>query len=200
MKSYVTRSEATGAIAIVGGSDGWRRGDDVVADIGGLIQIVCVMTSMSRDDESIDSHPSVVGTIVRRAQTQDRWLSQRLSRRRVYAIRCCQQSLVDHGDPSTLLDIEQSIDGGTIRFHFVGPSPDASRVDALTRLFETATGSDHLAAIVATGCGPGCGTAAADGAAGSCSNCASCGGCGVKTRSESKSDNLTGMGSGELPQ
>lgn len=115
--------------------------------------------------------------ILRPTNGSDERLIERLDRYKQEAILACRDQLSDAGSKTTLLDVDQLLDGGTLVMHFLGqPDPPAQQIaDRIAAKYESIVRTHHLSELLTEGCGPGCGTAAGAGCEGSCAGCSGCG-------------------------
>lgn len=121
-------------------------------------------------------HPSSEpdGVLLRRLTPEDDLLLARLERHRERAFANCTELLRQRGLPVTLVDVEHLFDGRSLYFYFLGDVTPA--VDKLTQeLAETYAATvqfRQFADALQRGCGPDCGTSAAEGCGSGCSSCA----------------------------
>ena len=117
------------------------------------------------------------GTILRVMTIEDRLLEARLAKNSHAAYAACQQRLTELGLSACLMDVEHLFDGRTLVFYFLGDvAPEIEQMtDELAEIYEANVQFRSFAEAVTNGCGPGCGTAAAQGAG--CGSCAT--GCAV---------------------
>jgi hypothetical protein len=105
---------------------------------------------------------------------EDELLWARLQKNRDAAFAACQQLLGEHSSGTALMDVETLFDGRTLYFYFLGAvSPELeAMVDDLAEAYESQVKIGDFAVAVEHGCGPDCGTEAADGCgSGNCSTC-----------------------------
>lgn len=117
------------------------------------------------------------GSILRGMTVEDELLETRLERNRLAALNACSERINELQLSATLMDVEHLFDGRTLLFYFLGEV--TPKLEALTQelaeLYETQVQFRRFTETVNEGCGPGCGTAEAEGA-----GCGSCGtGCAV---------------------
>jgi hypothetical protein len=117
------------------------------------------------------------GSILRGVTTQDRLLQARLEKNRLAAYAACAARLAELGSPAVLMDVEHLFDGRTLLFYFLGEiTPEVEAItDELAELYEAHAQFRSFTEAVTVGCGPDCGTEAAEGHG--CTSCAS--GCAV---------------------
>jgi hypothetical protein len=111
--------------------------------------------------------------IIRPTTDEDELLIRRLERHKREAIEACRRALAESGSPSTLLDVDQLFDGGTLLMHFLGPI-DTIAESITTRIvaqYESIVRTRHFAKLLRDGCGPGCGTGDGGGCGSSCEGC-----------------------------
>jgi cell fate regulator YaaT (PSP1 superfamily) len=128
-----------------------------------------------------------LGTVLRRMTVEDELLLARIEKHKHEAFVACERQLVERGIPAVLLDAEHLFDGQSLLFYFLGES--TPELDALTRelaeTYDAHVQFSKFAETLTAGCGPGCGTAEAEGAGcgtGGCSTCSVLGACGSKRR------------------
>ena len=114
--------------------------------------------------------------IVRPTTDSDERLAERLHRYKRDAIEACRKRLSTEGCAATLLDVDQLLDGGTLKLHFLGELDAAAQriADDIASEYESIVRSDQLAKRMSEGCGPQCGS----GAGCSTNACSGCSGCG----------------------
>ncbi len=120
------------------------------------------------------------GKVLRRMTISDELLQARLQKNHEKAYEACAARIAELNLPVTLMDVEQLFDGRNLVFYFLGdPSPELDQITGeLADLYDTQVQFRQFAESLAAGCGPGCGTDAAEG--GGCGT--SCGaGCGVSS-------------------
>ena len=118
----------------------------------------------------------VRATILRPTTDEDELLIRRLERHKREAVESCRQRLAELGSTSTLLDVDQLFDGGTLIMHFLGPIDQIAQSisNEVGQQYESVVRTRHFAKLLSEGCGPDCG----NGAEGSCST--GCTGCAVR--------------------
>lgn len=118
-------------------------------------------------DESVGP---VEGQILRSMTVEDHLLEDRLAQHRHAAFEACQSEVARLALPDVLIDVEPLFDGQTLVFHFLGDSSD--QLDELTSRLALAYDAKaeirRFADVLLHGCGPGCGTEAAQGACATC--------------------------------
>ncbi|MEL6108112.1 MAG: hypothetical protein AAFU85_18960 [Planctomycetota bacterium] len=114
--------------------------------------------------------------VLRPTTDSDERLANRLLRHKREAMEACQTRLRESGSDAVLLDVDQFLDGATLKLHFLGDVDSAAHsiADDVAKRYETIVQSDHLAELLNEGCGPDCGSAAKS-ACGSCVGCVGCG-------------------------
>lgn len=134
-------------------------------ELGKVLQRVISPTQSS--DAQLD--------ILRGVTRDDRLLIDRLQRYKIEAVRQCQKVLAQSDSDAVLLDVDQLFDGNTLVLHFLGPldALGSELTDEIVRQYENEVQSIRLSELMSEGCGPGCGTDAADGCgtAGGCQTC-----------------------------
>ncbi|MEO1526748.1 MAG: hypothetical protein AAFX06_15035 [Planctomycetota bacterium] len=125
------------------------------------------------------SHPMGEGRepafrILRPTTDSDERLAERLGRHKREAVEACRSRLTECGSTAVLLDVDQFLDGGTLKLHFLGEIDSATQsiADEVARQYEEVVKTDHLSELLQAGCGTGCGTDQSG--CGSCLNCWSC--------------------------
>ncbi len=127
------------------------------------------------------------GSIIRGMTTEDELLVARLEKNRQKAIEACTARLEKQGIVATLFDVEHLFDGRSLFFYFLGEvTPEIEAITSeLAEVYDAAAEFRKFSETLATGCGPGCGTEAAEGH-GSCTLCATAcavaGACGTKRK------------------
>ncbi|MEM1305483.1 MAG: PSP1 C-terminal domain-containing protein, partial [Planctomycetota bacterium] len=105
------------------------------------------------------------GDLLRPMSASDELLAARLNARATEAFDACVRLLDDRGVAAVLTDVELLFDGRGLYFHFLGEPP--AEADSLTaelaQAYEATAQIGRFAETLAAGCGPGCGTEAADG-------------------------------------
>ena len=86
------------------------------------------------------------------------------------------------GSPALLMDVEHLFDGRSLLFYFLGEvTPELEALTAeLAELYETHVQFRRFAEAVNEGCGPGCGTDAAEGCKTCVATCAVAGVCATR--------------------
>lgn len=138
------------------------------------------------DDRPGWSPTQPAGQILRRMTVQDELLETRLDRRRHEAFEACSRLLADRGVEAALVDVEHLLDGEGLFFYFLGDPPrEMAEITAeLASTYEAAVEFRQFVDTLTEGCGPGCGTEAAEGhGCSSCMSCAVASACGTKSRS-----------------
>lgn len=124
------------------------------------------------------------GSILRGMTIEDQLLEARLEKNRQDAVQACAARIGELGLPATLLDVELLFDGRRLFFYFLGDVPPQLEpfTEELANLYDARVQFSQFADTLAHGCGPGCGTAEAEGAGcGSCgTGCAVAGACGTR--------------------
>jgi len=119
------------------------------------------------------------GTLLRRVTVEDDLLLARLEQNRDAAYEACVQQLRAQMISATLVDVEHLFDGRSIYFYFLGEI--SSEVEAITgalaETYEAKVQFRRFTESVVAGCGPACGTEAADGCGNTCASCAIAGAC-----------------------
>jgi len=153
----------------------YHRGSRVVCRTRRGLEIGEVLAAEQRP-----SGPDSDGDVLRRVTIEDDLLIARLEKNRLAAIDACTDKLEQHNLSATLLDVDHLFDGQSLYFYFLGPVNDELEdvTRELAETYETKVKFRRFTDNVITGCGPGCGTDAAEGSCGSsCSACAISGAC-----------------------
>jgi hypothetical protein len=120
------------------------------------------------------------GTVLRAVAVEDDLLLARLEKKRHAAYAACVELLEAQGLSAVLMDVEHLFDGRSLYFYFLGPVPPevAALTDELAATYDSVVQFQQFAETLSTGCGPGCGTEAAQGqgcgtsSSGGCATCA----------------------------
>ncbi|WP_372898005.1 hypothetical protein [Stieleria sp.] len=184
MIHYFVRIGVLGEIRLASALAPVQRGRRVVVRSPRGIEVAEVISERRSDSgRDSDSDASVVDPpgyrIVRPTTDSDELLVARLERYKTQAIEACRTRLDRSASGAMLLDVDQLLDGGTLRMHFLGDvDTDAQRIaDEIAEEYESVVRTNHLAELLTDGCGPECGTTAGCGSSGG--SCAGCSGCGV---------------------
>lgn len=147
---------ARGARVIVRTERGLERGEVLAA--------VAAMDDAPAWDSPID-------LIVRPMAVEDELLAARLEQHRSQAIGACEALLAKNGLGLTLLEVEQSFDGQTLFFHFLGGAQSSADevLEELAAAYADGVRLESFVTALSEGCGPGCGTEDAPG--GGCTAC-----------------------------
>ncbi|MGY8768409.1 MAG: PSP1 C-terminal domain-containing protein [Pirellulales bacterium] len=146
----------------------YRRGMQVICrtsrgtEIGNVLSPV----NQSREGESDRS-------ILRGVTVEDHLLISRLDKNKQEAFAACQTELVNRKLEATLIETEQLFDGQSIYFYFLGEvSAEVEQVtQELAKTYDSVAGISQFSDILATGCGPDCGTEDGSGCGDSCISC-----------------------------
>ncbi|MFV2067429.1 MAG: PSP1 C-terminal domain-containing protein [Pirellulales bacterium] len=124
------------------------------------------------------------GEILRQMTVEDRLIAARLAERRDEAIAACSALLEKEGMPAVLVDVEHLFDGQSLYFYFLGDLPEriGPITSRLAEAYEAEVRVRPFTEALIEGCGPSCGTDAAEG--GHCANCQS--GCAIASASAGK--------------
>jgi cell fate regulator YaaT (PSP1 superfamily) len=124
------------------------------------------------------------GAIVRAVTVEDQLLEARLEKNRQEAYEACCQLIDENRLPAVLIDVEHLYDGQGLFFYFLGdvPAELESYTEMLAAAYETKVQFRQFTDTLIQGCGPDCGTEAAQGQGGcdSCSSCAVAAACGTR--------------------
>ena len=126
-------------------------------------------------DKSSKTTVPVDGDLIRTPTSQDEMLLDRLNRNRLEAIEACQKLIEQSGLPVAVLDAELTFDGKELFFYFTGETgPELDAItESLAKAYDAKVRFSEFAELLATGCGPDCGTSASNGCQDS--GCSSCG-------------------------
>ncbi|MCS7468260.1 hypothetical protein NZK35_16535 [Stieleria sp. ICT_E10.1] len=190
MIHYFVRIGVLGEIRLASALAPVQRGRRVVVRSPRGIEVAEVISERHGDskrhgdsEQLSDRESSVVDPpgyrIVRPTTDSDELLVARLERYKTQAIEACRTRLNRSASGAMLLDVDQLLDGGTLRMHFLGTvDTDAQRIaDEIAEEYESVVRTNHLSDLLTDGCGPECGTTAGCGSSGG--SCAGCSGCGV---------------------
>ncbi len=176
----------TGLMGVVGRFDGggfkhYRRDAQVIVRTERGLEFGHVICHL---DDGQPSGLPVSGQILRRATSEDRLMLERLDRYRNQAFEACERLIQQRRLRGTLVDVEQTFDGQSIFFYFLGEvSPELeSLTDELGKLYERKVRFRKFSETLANGCGPNCGTGDSGCGSSGCGSCASSGGCGVRKK------------------
>jgi len=188
MQSYFVRIGALAEIQSAWGPNGVERDSRVILRTAAGLQLGLVLgpsREFSSDEASSAeassaeassaeaSSAEATGTRILRSTTdQDELLIGRLSRHKRTAVERCREALTSSGSKSTLLDIDQMLDGGTLVMHFLGEVDQVAEsiTKQIAEEYESVIRTRHFAKLLRDGCGPDCGTGAGC-STGSCSGC-----------------------------
>jgi len=149
----------------------YARGRRVVVRTARGLEMGEVLAEPAASDDALEAD----GEILRRMTAEDDLLAERMERRRDEAFDACCALLRERGLPATLVDVEHLLDGQGLYFYFLGEV--TAEVDACTaelaEAYDASVKFRQFTDTLLEGCGPGCGTAEAQGQGG-CSSCASC--------------------------
>ena len=150
----VTRCRSAG-----GGT--YRRGTRVICRTPRGLEVGQITASETADETNEDNELAASAVTILRATTpEDELLLARLERHRRDAMEECRSCLSAAGSSAVLLEVDQVFDCGTLIFYFLSPPQpsDEQLVQRLAERYESRVRSAHFAKLLATGCGPGCGT------------------------------------------
>ncbi|QEG00056.1 hypothetical protein Mal15_41240 [Stieleria maiorica] len=175
---YFVRIGVLGEIRLASALAPVPRGRRVVVRSPRGIEVAEVISQRRRADGADAGEPPGY-RIVRPTTDSDELLVARLERYKGQAMETCRERLSRSGCDALLLDVDQLLDGGTLRMHFLGEvTADAQRIaDEIAGEYESIVRTNHLAELLTEGCGPECGTTGGCGSSGGA--CAGCSGCGV---------------------
>jgi cell fate regulator YaaT (PSP1 superfamily) len=151
----------------------YRRRSRVIVRSSRGLEIGEVLSPPAADEPS----DQMDGSILRLMSVEDRLLEARLLKNRGAAYDACSAWLTARGLPAQLMDVEHLFDGQSLVFYFLGEQPAelGAVVEELAELYDAQAQFRQFADVLTSGCGPGCGTEAAEG--GGCGSCAT--GCAI---------------------
>jgi len=172
---YLVRVGLLGAVGRFrnAGSGAFERDSQVICRTSRGLETGEVLCAV---DGAVDPK-SLDGDLLRLMASEDRAIAQRLDRFRDRAFEACLAKLEQNQVSASLVDVEQTFDGGSIWFYFlgdVGPEVEALTAE-LAEAYEAKVKFRKFAEVLANGCGPDCGT---EKSCGDCSSCSLKGGCG----------------------
>ena len=114
--------------------------------------------------------------VLRPTSDSDERLARRLERYKREAIEACRKRMSDAGCSATLLEVDQLLDGGTVKLHFLGELDSVAQqiADEVAGEYESIVKTHHLSELLQEGCGPECGSG------GGCGSGSACAGCGTR--------------------
>lgn len=136
---------------------------------------------LAEADDSVGL-PDHEGELLRRFTPEDELVLVRLEKHRLEAIDACSRRLAERGLSALLVDVEHLFDGQSLYFYFLGDTTPQieSLTHELAELYETKVQFRKFTETVAAGCGPACGTEAAEGCGSGCTSCVIAEACGSK--------------------
>lgn len=151
---------------------------------------ICDVDSGRTAGRSLGQDSSGSTQFLRIASDSDLLAMSRLENRKPEGLEACCQWLADQQCAALLLDVDITLDGQRLYFHFLEdglPLPLSLESD-LADVFDQATGIRQFTSAVSTGCGPDCGS---DGSgcsqSGGCQPAGGgCGSCGLKSNCGSR--------------
>lgn len=170
MTRYFVRVGALGDLVIASAMIGYERGRRVILRSKRGIEIAEVVAPC---DQSLAGKTAF--RIIRPTTDSDERLATRLEKHKREAVEACRVRLDKSGSQSILLDVDQFLDGATLKLHFLG-DVDAmaqSIADEVAEQYEAVVKTDHLADLLRDGCGTDCGSESSG--CGSCAGCSTCG-------------------------
>lgn len=159
----------------------YPRGARVIVRTQRGLEVGEVLAAPGPDDEWGEAD----GDLLRGMTVEDHLLEARLSKHRHEAYEACAGRLAELNLPVVLMDVEHLFDGQSLYFYFLGPQlPELDRLTAeLAETYEARVQFRKFTETLTAGCGPGCGTEAAEGSGcgSSCgTSCAVAGACGTR--------------------
>lgn len=171
MTRYFVRIGSLGEVVVASAMMRIDRGRRIVLRSPRGIEIAEVLAPCTQTPAAESNY-----RILRPTTDSDERLATRLARHKREAMEACQTRLRESGSEAVLLDVDQFLDGATLKLHFLGDVDSAAQsiADDVASRYESIVQSDQLAELLSEGCGPDCGTES-KGGCGSCSGCAGCG-------------------------
>ena len=160
----------------------YRRGMQVICRTSRGLEIGQVLSPVSQlnNGQPREGQPRTGesdGSILRGVTVEDQLLISRLEKNKQEAFAACQKELATRQLEATLIETEQLFDGQSIYFYFLGHvSPEVEQVtQELAKTYDSVAGISRFSDVLATGCGPDCGTEVGNGVEGGCGDsCISC--------------------------
>ncbi len=155
----LVRFELQGSlVSFYAGVEELQRGDWIVCRTETGLRIGRFVAWCSQADVEADLSGTQV-ICVRKATQEDRWLWKQLLDLNQQCLPVCQEYLDANGAKDTLLEIESSLDGYDVVFHYLGePSAKACELEAsLSALYQSTVSNSQIAKRLREGCGPTCG-------------------------------------------
>lgn len=176
---HLLRVGALGSVGRFASLDATRfpRGSRVIARTARGLEVGHVLSP-----PALESDAEADGSILRGMTLEDELLEARLGRKRNAAYDACRRRLGELGLETVLLDVEHLFDGQTLVFYFLGPQPPHLQAitSELAAAYDAVAQIGTFADVLTDGCGPGCGTLAAEGCGSCASGCAVAGLCATK--------------------
>jgi cell fate regulator YaaT (PSP1 superfamily) len=140
----------------------YPRGASVIVRTTRGLEIGEVLAALENDAMSVGEND---GIILRGMTVEDQLLNARLESKKQQAAIACEQLLAKHNSSAILIDVEHLFDGRTIFFYFLGDVPNEVQelTAELADTYDVAAQFQQFSATLEHGCGPGCGTEAAEG-------------------------------------
>lgn len=178
--SYLVRVGRLGQVGRFAPVDAsaYRRGARVVCRTVRGLEVGEVLTQAEPVDED-----QADGAVLRLVTREDDLLLERLERNRDEAFEACTRLLAERDAGAVLMDVEHLLDGASIYFYFLGQPPAGadSLIAELAESYEVKVQFRRFAETLTDGCGPGCGTDAAENGCGdACGACAVVAACGSR--------------------
>jgi hypothetical protein len=155
----LVRFELQGSlVSFYAGVEELQRGDWIVCRTESGLRIGRFVAWCSQADVEADLSGTQV-ICVRKATQEDRWLWKQLLDLNQKCLPVCQEYLDANGATDTLLEIESSLDGYDVVFHYLGePSSKACELEvSLSGLYQSTVSESQIAKRLREGCGPTCG-------------------------------------------
>lgn len=147
-----------------------RRNERILCRTARGLELGRVLAPIRGEWESGD------GTVLRKMRPEDELLWGHMQELGAAALSRCQEWLGEQATGEVLLEVEPLMDGRTLYFHFLSEVSETTQqqIDELAALYEQEVQASDFAKLLEIGCGPGCGTEAAENGCGSSGGCAVC--------------------------
>ncbi len=169
---HYVRVGVLGHVGRFSASDGviHSRGRRVICRTRRGLELGEVLNPAARDQQQ----DSLDGNLLRAVTVEDDLLIARMERNRTEAYEECIRRLERDQIEASLMDVEHLFDGQSVYFYFLGElSPKIESITSeLAEAYEAKVQFREFTDAVERGCGPDCGTEAAEGCGTGCSSCA----------------------------
>ncbi len=170
MPRYYVRIGSLAEIHVADAENGLAPGRRVIVRTSRGVELGTIASPL-RDVTS--ARPASI-RVLRPTTDQDELLLRRLERHKRRAVEACREALLACGSKTTLLEVDQIFDGGTLVLHFLGDVDELahSATEQVVEEYESVVRSRHFAKLLTDGCGPACGTGESTGCgSGGCAQC-----------------------------